>query len=178
MLRSDLIHRDHPDSPLSTNKSIFERSAAAWESSRARSHRVTTPNPGLTGFQTPVKQSHDFTEYVMRISVGTPAQHFIAIVDTGSDLVWLQCNCIDCNEQPDPIFRSGNSTSYSPVSCGDPYCVPVSLKLRATPPNINLTLPRLLLCDGGFQGDEVIYTLYPEFLRVNRSHICTHPSRS
>ncbi|BBG98583.1 Eukaryotic aspartyl protease family protein [Prunus dulcis] len=44
-------------------------------------------------------------EFLMKLSIGTPAETYNAILDTGSDLIWTQCKpCKDCYDQPSPIF--------------------------------------------------------------------------
>lgn len=44
-------------------------------------------------------------------------------LETGSDLVWVQCEpCIDCFTDLDPIFSSADSSSYSNISCTAPSC--------------------------------------------------------
>ncbi|KAL2622696.1 hypothetical protein R1flu_002901 [Riccia fluitans] len=59
--------------------------------------------------------------YSMEISIGTPPQTFVALADTGSDLVWLQCSpceiCFDSTSNFDPSV----STSYQTQGCG-PTC--------------------------------------------------------
>ncbi|CAK9875141.1 unnamed protein product [Sphagnum jensenii] len=60
----------------------------------------------------------------MAVSVGTPPQHFIVIIDTGSDLVWVNCKpCNECivNATHKP-FDPTQSTSYHKASCTDAAC--------------------------------------------------------
>lgn len=62
-------------------------------------------------------------EYLMDVFIGTPPRHFSLILDTGSDLNWIQCApCLDCFEQSGPFYDPAQSTSYSNVSCSDPRC--------------------------------------------------------
>ncbi|KAJ8752721.1 hypothetical protein K2173_007031 [Erythroxylum novogranatense] len=62
-------------------------------------------------------------EYFSRVGVGSPAKPFFMVLDTGSDLTWLQCEpCSDCYRQSDPIFNPTASSSYRPISCGTPQC--------------------------------------------------------
>ncbi|XP_062223433.1 aspartic proteinase nepenthesin-2-like [Phragmites australis] len=62
-------------------------------------------------------------EYLVDVYVGTPPQRFRMIMDTGSDLNWLQCApCLDCFEQRGPVFDPAASSSYQNVPCGDPRC--------------------------------------------------------
>ncbi|URD75456.1 Eukaryotic aspartyl protease [Musa troglodytarum] len=45
------------------------------------------------------------------------------VLDTGSDVVWLQCApCRRCYSQSDPIFDPRSSRSYAAVPCGAPLC--------------------------------------------------------
>lgn len=66
-------------------------------------------------------------EYFMDVFVGTPPKHFSLILDTGSDLNWIQCvPCYDCFEQNGPYYDPGESTSFQNISCQDPRCKLVS----------------------------------------------------
>ncbi|KAL2622693.1 hypothetical protein R1flu_002898 [Riccia fluitans] len=56
--------------------------------------------------------------YSMEISIGSPPQKFIAVADTGSDLVWLQCaQCNPCF-QSNADFNPSLSSTYEPLGCG------------------------------------------------------------
>ncbi|KAH6833848.1 hypothetical protein C2S53_019412 [Perilla frutescens var. hirtella] len=80
-----------------------------------------------SGIITPVHAAEG--DFLMDLSIGTPPLSFSAIVDTGSDLTWTQCQpCQDCFEQPTPIFDPRTSSSYSNVSCSSKFCeaLPVS----------------------------------------------------
>ncbi|XP_010916060.1 aspartyl protease family protein 2 [Elaeis guineensis] len=66
-------------------------------------------------------------EYFIDVFVGTPPRHFSLILDTGSDLNWIQClPCHDCFEQHGPVYDPTASSTYHNVSCGDPRCGLVS----------------------------------------------------
>ncbi|XP_021724581.1 aspartic proteinase nepenthesin-2-like [Chenopodium quinoa] len=66
-------------------------------------------------------------EYFMDVFVGTPPKHFSLIVDTGSDLNWIQCvPCYDCFEQNGPHYDPNDSLSFKNISCQDPRCDLVS----------------------------------------------------
>ncbi|CAN1229080.1 Aspartic proteinase nepenthesin-2 [Linum perenne] len=63
----------------------------------------------------------------MDVFIGTPPKHFSLILDTGSDLNWIQCvPCHDCFEQNGPIYDPRESNSYRNISCHDPRCQLVS----------------------------------------------------
>ncbi|CAH9097243.1 unnamed protein product [Cuscuta europaea] len=63
-------------------------------------------------------------EYFGRVGLGSdPGKGMYLILDTGSDLSWVQCKpCSRCYKQADPIFNSNNSKSFHPVFCGQPSC--------------------------------------------------------
>ncbi|CAM6072825.1 unnamed protein product [Sphagnum tenellum] len=60
----------------------------------------------------------------MAVSVGTPPRQFIVNIDTGIDLVWLNCKpCIQCIvNATDKPFDPTQSTSYREASCTDAAC--------------------------------------------------------
>ncbi|KAG6557488.1 hypothetical protein Mapa_000761 [Marchantia paleacea] len=105
-----LKHLDyHEDSPLHDAHTTFtERIHKSVRRSQARASAFRTIGAaGVTprgkhfdstvevsskagsGFQSPVSAAPG--AYIMSISLGSPPQRRTAIVDTGSDLVWLQC---------------------------------------------------------------------------------------
>ncbi|KAI5647755.1 hypothetical protein M9H77_33760 [Catharanthus roseus] len=66
-------------------------------------------------------------EYFMDVFIGTPPKHFSLILDTGSDLNWIQCvPCYDCFEQKGPYYDPKDSTSFKNINCHDPRCHLVS----------------------------------------------------
>ncbi|XP_011100548.1 aspartyl protease family protein 2-like [Sesamum indicum] len=66
-------------------------------------------------------------EYFMDVFIGTPPKHFSLILDTGSDLNWIQCvPCYDCFEQNGPYYDPKESSSFRNISCNDPRCHLVS----------------------------------------------------
>lgn len=66
-------------------------------------------------------------EYFMDVFVGTPPKHFSLILDTGSDLNWIQCvPCYACFEQNGPYYDPKSSSSFKNISCHDPRCQLVS----------------------------------------------------
>lgn len=73
-------------------------------------------------------------EYFMDVFVGTPPRHYSLILDTGSDLNWIQCvPCHDCFEQNGPYYDPKESSSFSNISCHDPRCHLVSSPDLAQP---------------------------------------------
>ncbi|XP_020227134.1 aspartyl protease family protein 2-like [Cajanus cajan] len=62
-------------------------------------------------------------EYFTRLGVGTPPKYVYMVLDTGSDVVWLQCApCAKCYSQTDPVFDPLKSKSFAGIPCGSPLC--------------------------------------------------------
>ncbi|KAK4754214.1 hypothetical protein SAY87_002318 [Trapa incisa] len=62
-------------------------------------------------------------EFLMQLAIGTPAEGFSAIMDTGSDLIWTQCEpCSQCFDQPTPIFNPRNSSTFATLPCSSQTC--------------------------------------------------------
>lgn len=62
-------------------------------------------------------------EYFTRIGVGTPTREQYMVLDTGSDVAWIQCEpCRECYSQADPIFNPSYSASFSTVGCDSAVC--------------------------------------------------------
>lgn len=76
---------------------------------------------GDDGVQAPVHAGNG--EFLMELSIGTPPTSYHAIVDTGSDLIWTQCEpCKECYEQDTPIFDPKKSSSFSKIPCSNSLC--------------------------------------------------------
>ncbi|KAL2633122.1 hypothetical protein R1flu_004601 [Riccia fluitans] len=61
--------------------------------------------------------------YLMQISLGTPPQKFTLILDTRSDLVWVQCRpCTTCSTSIQSIFDPSLSSTFTNVTCDDQRC--------------------------------------------------------
>jgi hypothetical protein len=64
-------------------------------------------------------------EYVVTLGIGTPAVQQTVLIDTGSDLSWVQCkpcNSTQCYPQKDPLFDPSKSSTFAPVPCGADAC--------------------------------------------------------
>lgn len=99
---------------------------------------VTTGDVGADTFESPL--SATVAEYVMSLSLGTPPQKFDVVVDTGSDLVWVQCNpCLQCFQQADAVFNPAQSSSYRSLTCSDTICSALGGNLESCSPNCHYT---------------------------------------
>ncbi|KAL3336706.1 hypothetical protein AABB24_029393 [Solanum stoloniferum] len=62
-------------------------------------------------------------EYFSRIGIGHPPSQVYMVLDTGSDVNWVQCSpCADCYQQADPIFEPASSSTFSPLTCETQQC--------------------------------------------------------
>jgi hypothetical protein len=127
VIRGELIHRDHPESSLrlarAATGSVADRYTAAAARDQARIARRLSQG---VEFSTPLSDGfpqYGQFEYAMTLYLGTPTQKFVLLVDTGSDLVWVQCKpCTSpnkCYREADPFFDPSASSSYSPVPCNN-----------------------------------------------------------
>ena len=67
--------------------------------------------------------AHGSGEYFTRIGIGTPLTDAFMVLDTGSDVVWIQCSpCRKCYTQTDPIFDPSKSRSYATIPCDSLLC--------------------------------------------------------
>jgi aspartyl protease family protein len=67
--------------------------------------------------------SYGSGEYFTKIGIGTPQTQSLFVLDTGSDIIWLQCApCRHCYNQTGRIFNPQRSRSYRSVPCTVPLC--------------------------------------------------------
>ncbi|XP_034199992.1 aspartyl protease family protein At5g10770-like [Prunus dulcis] len=64
--------------------------------------------------------------YIVTVSLGTPAKQLSLVFDTGSDLTWTQCQPCSatqsCYKQTEPIFDPSLSASYKNTPCTTAAC--------------------------------------------------------
>ncbi|PKU82653.1 aspartic proteinase CDR1-like [Dendrobium catenatum] len=130
----ELIHRDSPKSPLhDPNSTPSSRIRAAAE--RSRSHAIyfcdAIRKARLSSSALPMDDANNFYsditpntyEYLMSFYLGTLANKILAIADTGSDLIWVQCvPCKECYPQSAPLFDLQSSSSYKTIACNTDSC--------------------------------------------------------
>ncbi|KAL2905023.1 Protein ASPARTIC PROTEASE IN GUARD CELL 1 [Bienertia sinuspersici] len=62
-------------------------------------------------------------EYFSRVGIGNPPREIYVIIDTGSDLSWVQCEpCTQCYTQADPIFNPTQSSTFESLPCNSSQC--------------------------------------------------------
>ncbi|KAA8528180.1 hypothetical protein F0562_035569 [Nyssa sinensis] len=120
----DLVHRDSQLSPFYNHSSTPSdlathdafRSIARvnqFHSSSIEENKIESiiiPNGG---------------SYLMKFSLGTPPVEIFASADTGSDLIWIQCepcNQDKCFPQDRPLFDPMKSSTYIELPCDSKPC--------------------------------------------------------
>ncbi|KAK1374760.1 aspartic proteinase CDR1-like [Heracleum sosnowskyi] len=121
----DLIHRDSMFSPyFNPSNTRYDNLRNSIRHSMARSTHLFTPNylaSSSETIQSPLTAVP--AEYLMKISVGTPPLDLLAVADTGSDLVWTQCEpCTNCYQQDAPLFNPKHSSTYKNQPCQSNAC--------------------------------------------------------
>ncbi|XP_042486398.1 aspartic proteinase CDR1-like [Macadamia integrifolia] len=118
----DFIHRDSMLSP-SYDPSVthFERLQNAFRRSVSRVNHFKQSLISPSEVSTPAFPVGG--AYLMEISFGTPPVSNLAIADTGSDLIWIQCKpCVPCYKQDAPLFDPTKSSTYKNISCHTQEC--------------------------------------------------------
>uniref|UniRef100_A0A8I6Y602 Peptidase A1 domain-containing protein n=1 Tax=Hordeum vulgare subsp. vulgare TaxID=112509 RepID=A0A8I6Y602_HORVV len=128
-----LVHRHGPcaksqstDKPSSFADALHRsRVRADYIMSRSRATTMHEQEKGKVSVPAYLGTSVDSQEYVVTLGLGTPAVEQVLLLDTGSDLSWVQCapcNSSDCYGQKDPLFDPRKSSTYAPIPCGSDVC--------------------------------------------------------
>ncbi|KAL6596633.1 hypothetical protein ACP70R_047276 [Stipagrostis hirtigluma subsp. patula] len=129
-----LVHRYSPCAPSGgrVQPSLAERlrrnrARANYIASRASAGRMTTLAAAGGGITIPtyLDSSVDSLEYVVTVGLGTPAVEQTVLIETSTDLSWVQCqpcNSTACYPQKDPLFDPRSSSTYAPVLCDTDAC--------------------------------------------------------
>ncbi|GER48552.1 eukaryotic aspartyl protease family protein [Striga asiatica] len=122
-LTLDLIHRDSPQSPsYDPSLSHSQRLTNSFLRSLKRLHYFNSQNT-LASSLPDTDLVNAAGEYLLKYSLGTPPVPSLGIADTGSNLIWTQCQpCLTCFNQTLPIFTPKASSTYKKVLCKTPAC--------------------------------------------------------
>ncbi|OEL14473.1 hypothetical protein BAE44_0024508 [Dichanthelium oligosanthes] len=73
------------------------------------------------------------TEYLVSFAIGTPAQPVQVTLDTGSDLIWTQCQpCPSCYAQALPYYDPSLSATSAVLHCNASACQQIDLSSCGT----------------------------------------------
>ncbi|XP_057423158.1 protein ASPARTIC PROTEASE IN GUARD CELL 2-like [Lotus japonicus] len=128
-LKLKLIHRDKI-STFNTSRDHRSRFKARMQRDAKRVAAVARRLAIAAGYETEAFGSDVVSgmeqgsgEYFVRIGVGSPARNQYVVIDSGSDIIWVQCQpCTQCYHQSDPVFNPADSSSFAGVSCGSTVC--------------------------------------------------------
>ncbi|XP_073273237.1 protein ASPARTIC PROTEASE IN GUARD CELL 1-like [Primulina huaijiensis] len=96
-------------------------------------------------------------EYFARVGLGSPAKEIYMVIDTGSDISWLQCQpCTDCYQQTGPIYNPSSSSTYRKLTCDSQQCAALQVSACRT----DTCLYQVSYGDGSYTvGDFVTETM-------------------
>ncbi|CAO2205376.1 unnamed protein product [Urochloa humidicola] len=125
----EFIHRDSPRSPFH-DPALSPHARMLAAARRSFQGQVLGAASGGGGGGNGGIESKIITrsfEYLMAVSVGTPATEMLAIADTGSDLVWFDCRSngsAGAGGAPAAgvVFAPSRSSTYAVVGCQSDAC--------------------------------------------------------
>ncbi|XP_024391846.1 aspartyl protease family protein 2 isoform X2 [Physcomitrium patens] len=118
--------RDHQRLRCAVHRSLFRaqevrKKPRIHDNTGSKAGGSPTGSTTAVGFTAPVAAARG--EYLATVRLGTPERVFSVIVDTGSDLTWVQCSpCGKCYSQNDALFLPNTSTSFTKLACGSALC--------------------------------------------------------
>ncbi|KNA06676.1 hypothetical protein SOVF_178820 [Spinacia oleracea] len=135
---ADLIRRG---SPLSTDNNskmtLQQRQLRATLGSVSLGHNIRLSSSYFNEKHVQTDLIPNGGEYLMKIAIGTPPVEFTPVVDTGSDLIWLQCSpCQRCIHQESPFFDPEISSTYRTIPCNSQSCTYPDLDSGCIPNSI------------------------------------------
>ncbi|KAG5008743.1 hypothetical protein JHK87_017258 [Glycine soja] len=84
---------------------------------------VSSHNVEASQTQIPLSSGINLQTLNYIVTMGLGSTNMTVIIDTGSDLTWVQCEpCMSCYNQQGPIFKPSTSSSYQSVSCNSSTC--------------------------------------------------------
>ncbi|XP_042444066.1 probable aspartic protease At2g35615 [Zingiber officinale] len=120
----ELVHRDSPKSPLyNSSMTTFDRLQAAALRSVNRASYLAKRIAMKTSTDIDVRIHYEDWEFLMEFSMGTPnPQNVWGILDTGSDLNWVNCVGCECFNKTASLFNHSASLSYNKLTCNSDEC--------------------------------------------------------
>ncbi|XAR57630.1 Nepenthesin [Bertholletia excelsa] len=120
----EIIHRDSKLSPFRNHSATIEDLCNDDVlRSIARANHFHLSSLESNKIQSTV--TADGGGYLMKLSIGSPPVEVLAFADTGSDLVWIQCEPCpqsECYPQDAPLFNPTKSSTYVDLSCDSKFC--------------------------------------------------------
>ncbi|MQL77290.1 hypothetical protein Taro_009684, partial [Colocasia esculenta] len=108
---------------ITVGRNWYSQSRFAAQKHRRRPRLRPPAPPGKLVMTVTSWASLGYGEFLADVFVGTPPRRFSLVLDTGSDLSWLQClPCYNCFERRGGLYYPALSSSYRPLSCADIRC--------------------------------------------------------
>ncbi|XP_042410100.1 aspartic proteinase CDR1-like [Zingiber officinale] len=125
----ELVHRDSPKSPLyNSSMTPFDRLQAATVRSVNRASYLDKRITMKTSADMEIGLRYNEGEFLMLISMGMPnSQSVWGIIDTGSELNWVNCDGCQCSNRNTTLFNPNASLSYKKLSCFSDECKSLSM---------------------------------------------------
>ncbi|XP_028751357.1 aspartic proteinase CDR1-like [Neltuma alba] len=87
------------------------------------SYLVAKANGASDDIRSPVIAESSGMQFMVNISFGKPPVPQLLTMDTGSNLLWIQClPCVKCFQQKSPLFDPLKSSTYTNLPCYSPFC--------------------------------------------------------
>ncbi|CAL9754910.1 unnamed protein product [Musa acuminata subsp. burmannicoides] len=114
--------RQHLQSPRSNLKLLIDDEARV-ESLQSRIKDPMEMEESTSEAQVPLVSGIKLQTLNYVVTMGVGGKNMTVIVDTGSDLTWVQCKpCSYCYSQKDPLFDASASPSYHNITCKSTTC--------------------------------------------------------
>ncbi|KDO42752.1 hypothetical protein CISIN_1g014537mg [Citrus sinensis] len=128
----ELIHRDSPKSPFyNSSETPYQRLRDALTRSLNRLNHFNQNSSISSSKASQADIIPNNANYLIRISIGTPPTERLAVADTGSDLIWTQCEPCppsQCYMQDSPLFDPKMSSTYKSLPCSSSQCASLNQK--------------------------------------------------
>lgn len=121
----NLLHRDIVSRDAHDHRSRFDARIRRDSVRVASLVRRLSPSFHSEAFGSDVVSGMDqgSGEYFVTIGVGSPPKSQLVVIDSGSDIIWVQCQpCSQCYRQSDPVFNPADSATFSGVPCTSSVC--------------------------------------------------------
>ncbi|KAB2633841.1 aspartic proteinase nepenthesin-1-like [Pyrus ussuriensis x Pyrus communis] len=111
-------------------ESLLDAEEVILNSSRIAARRMAWEKRGSMAMPISSGSDYGWGQYLVKIKIGTPAQKFLLVADTGSDLTWINCRyrCRNrCEKhqgrlQQKRVFHAELSSSFKTVPCSSKLC--------------------------------------------------------
>ncbi|XP_050213625.1 aspartic proteinase CDR1 [Mercurialis annua] len=173
-LVSKLIHRDSISSPYFNPKETvddrIERTMKTSVTRIAYLYAQTKRNVSLNDFQLNLVPTNYEPLFMVNFSMGQPPTPQLAIMDTGSNMLWVQCApCKRCSRHAGPRFNPSRSSTYAGLPCTNIQCryapradcnwlnqCTYNLSYAAGPPSVGLLATEQLIFQSSDEGLNVV----------------------